>query len=127
MVTFTLYQINDALDLIKSHIADRMRKRTSIDLEDESDNRQYTIAELRDAGWDDFDIVRLMWADLRTPWTVLKAFQEEKKRLDHDKAFSPLVAPLSGINSKYGRLIEFFEQRLDALKKEIAEAAANDK
>lgn len=127
MVTFTASQINDALDGIKRYIANHMRKSTTINLEDESDNRQYTIAELRDAGWDDFDIVRLMWADLRTPWTVLKAFQEEKKRLDHDKAFSPLVAPLSGINSKYGRLIEFFEQRLDALKKEIAEAAANDK
>lgn len=123
MVTFTVSQINDALNRIKSYIANHMRKSTTINLVDESDNRQYTIAELRDAGWDDFDIVRLMWADLRTPWTVLKAFQEEKKRLDHDKAFSLLVAPSSGINSKYGRLVEFFEKRLDALKKEIAEAA----
>ena len=124
MVTFTIAQINGALNHIKRFIADQMREETAINLSDESDNRQYTIAELRNAGWDDFDLVRLMWADERTPWPVLKAFQDEKNRLDHDKAFSPLVAPLSGINSKYGRLVEFFEQRLDAINlKEIAEAA----
>lgn len=124
MVTFTVSQMNDALDLIKDYIANHMRKRLAIDLEDESDNRQYTIAELKDAGWDDFDLVRLMWADERTPWPVLKAFQDEKNRLDHDKAFSPLVAPLDGPNSKFGRLVEFFEHQLDAINlKEIAEAA----
>ena len=55
-----------------------------------------------------------MWADERTPWPVLKAFQDEKNRLDHDKAFSPLFAPLDGTNSKFGRLVEFFEHQLDA-------------
>ena len=114
MVTFTVSQINDALNHIKSYIANHMRKSTTINLEDESDNRQYTIAELRDAGWDDFDLVRLMWADERTPWPVLKAFQDEKNRLDHDKSFSPLTAPATGPNSKIGRLVEFFEHQLDA-------------
>ena len=123
MVTFTIAQINDALNHIKRFIADQMREEMAINLSDESDNRQYTIAELRNAGWNDFDLVRLMWSDRRTPLAVRIAFQIEKNRLDHDKALSPLVAPLSGINSKYGRLVEFFEQRLDALKKEIAEAA----
>ena len=124
MVTFTIAQINDALDMIKDHIADQMRKRTTIDLADVGDNRQYTIAELKDAGWDNFDLVRLMWADERTPFEALKAFQNEKKRLDRCGEFSPLVAPLDGPNSRYGRLVEFFEQQLDAINlKEIAEAA----
>lgn len=124
MVTFTIAQINAALDHIKRFIADQMRKRTTIDLADVGDCRQYTIAELRDAGWDDFDLVRLMWADERTPFEALKAFQNEKKRLDRCGEFSPLVAPLDGPNSKYGRLVEFFEQQLDAINlKEIAEAA----
>lgn len=124
MVTFTVSQMNDALDLIKDYIANHMRKRLAIDLEDESDNRQYTIAELKDAGWDNFDLVWLMWADERTPWSVLKAFQEEKKRLDRCGEFSPLVAPLDGPNSKFGRLVDFFEQQLDAINlKEIVEAA----
>ena len=124
MVTYTVSQMNDALDLIKDYIANHMRKRLAIDLEDESDNRQYTIAELKDAGWDDFDLVRLMWADERTPFDALKAFQNEKNRLDRCGEFSPLVAPLDGPNSKFGRLVEFFEHQLDAINlKEIAEAA----
>ena len=124
MVTFTIAQINGALNHIKRFIADQMREETAINLSDESDNRQYTIAELRNAGWDDFDLVRLMWADERTPFEALKAFQNEKKRLDRCGEFSPLVAPLDGPNSRYGRLVEFFEQQLDAINlKEIAEAA----
>ena len=114
MVTFTVSQINDALDMIKDHIADQMRKRTTIALSYEGNGRQYTLAELRESGWDNFDLVRLMWADERTPWPVLKAFQDEKNRLDHDKAFSPLFAPLDGTNSKFVRLVEFFEHLLDA-------------
>lgn len=124
MVTFTVSQINDALDMIKDHIADQMRKRTTIALSYEGNGRQYTLADLRESGWDNFDLVRLMWADERTPFEALKAFQNEKNRLDHDKAFSPLVAPLDGPNSKFGRLVDFFEQQLDAINlKEIAEAA----
>lgn len=114
MVTFTITQINDALDMIKDHIADQMRKRTTIALSYEGNGRQYTLADLRKSGWDDFDLVRLMWADERTPWPVLKAFQDEKNRLDHDKAFPPLTAPATGPNSKIGRLVEFFEKQLDA-------------
>lgn len=114
MVTFTVAQINDALDHIMRDIADHMRKETVIGLTDEGDCRSYTIADLREAGWDDCDIVRLMWADRRTPWEAQVAFQDEKKRLDHDKAFSPLVAPATGPNSKFGRLVDFFEQQLDA-------------
>ena len=113
MITFTISQINDALDMIKDHIADQMRKRTTIALSYEGNGRQYTITDLRKSGWDDFDLVRLMWADERTPWPVLKAFQDEKNRLDHDKAFSPLTAPATGPNSKIGRLVEFFEKQLD--------------
>jgi len=92
MVTFTITQINDALDMIKDHIADQMRESTTIALSYEGNGRQYTLADLRKSGWDDFDLVRLMWADERTPRPVLKAFQDEKNRLDHDKAFSPLTA-----------------------------------
>lgn len=114
MVTFTHTQINDALSHIMRDIADHMRKETVIDLTDEGDCRSYTLADLREAGWDNFDLVRFMWADERTPWPVLKAFQDEKNRLDHDKAFSPLTAPATGPNSKFGRLVEFFEQQLDA-------------
>lgn len=124
MVTFTVHQINDALDMIKDHIANHMRKRTTIDLADVGDCRRYTLADLRKSGWDDFDLVRLMWADERTPFDALKAFQNEKNRLDRCGEFSPLVAPLDGPNSKFGRLVEFFEHQLDAINlKEIAEAA----
>lgn len=114
MVTFTITQINDALDMIKDHIADQMRKRTTIALSYEGNGRQYTLADLRKSGWDDFDLVRLMWADERTPFEARKAFQDEKKRLDHCKAFHPLTAPADGPNSKFGRLVEFFEHQLDA-------------
>lgn len=114
MVTFTISQINDALDIIKDHIADQMRERTTIALSYEGNGKQYTLADLRESGWGNFDLVRLMWADERTPWPVLKAFQDEKKRLDHCKEFSPLVAPTTGPNSKFGRLVEFFEHLLDA-------------
>lgn len=114
MITFTISQINDALGHIMRDIADHMRKETAIDLADEGNCRQYTIAELQDAGWDNCDLVRLMWADPRTPFEARKALQDEKKRLDHDKAFSPLFAPLDGTNSKFGRLVEFFEHQLDA-------------
>ena len=114
MVTFTISQINDALGHIMRDIADHMRKETVIDLTDEGDRRSYTLADLREAGWDNFDLVRLMWADERTPFEALKAFQDEKNRLDHDKSFSPLTAPATGPNSKIGRLVEFFEHQLDA-------------
>ena len=124
MVTFTVYQMNDALDHIKDYIANHMRKRTTIDLSDAGDCRRYTLADLREAGWDNFDLVRLMWADERTPFEALKAFQNEKNRLDRCGEFSPLVAPLDGPNSKFGRLVDFFEQQLDAINlKEIVEAA----
>ena len=64
------------------------------------------------------------WADERTPFEALKAFQNEKNRLDRCGEFSPLVAPLDGPNSKFGRLVDFFEQQLDAINlKEIVEAA----
>ena len=125
MVTFTISQINDALDHIKRFIADQMRESTTIALSYEGNGRQYTIADLREAGWDNCDIVRLMWADPRTPWSVLKAFQDEKKRLDHCKEFSPLTAPADGPHSKFGRLVEFFEQQLDAYNvKGTAEATS---
>ena len=124
MVTFTVAQIHDALDNIMRDIADHMRKETAIDLTDEGNCRQYTIAELKDAGWDNCDIVRLVWADPRTPFEARKALQDEKKRLDHDKAFSPLTAPATGPNSKIGRLVDFFEKQLDAYnQKGTAEAA----
>lgn len=124
MVTFTVYQMNDALDHIKDYIANHMRKRTTIDLADAGDCRRYTLADLREAGRDNFDLVRLMWADERTPFEALKAFQNEKNRLDRCGEFSPLVAPLDGPNSKFGRLVDFFEQQLDAINlKEIVEAA----
>ncbi|WP_278955147.1 hypothetical protein [Bartonella apis] len=114
MITFTISQINDALDMIKDHIADQMRKRTTIALSYESNGRQYTLADLRKSGWDDFDLVRLVWADPRTPFEARKAFQDGKKRLDRLKEYSPLFAPLDGTNSKFGRLVEFFEHQLDA-------------
>ena len=114
MVTFTISQINDALGHIMRDIADHMRKETAIDLTDEGNCRQYTIAELQDAGWDNCDLVRLIWADPRTPFEARKAFQDEKKRLDRLKEYSPLFAPLDGTNSKIGRLVEFFEHQLDA-------------
>ena len=114
MVTFTISQINDALGHIMRDIADHMRKETVIGLTDEGDSRSYTLADLREAGWDNCDIVRLMWADPRTPFEARKAFQDEKKRLDHCKAFHPLTAPADGPNSKFGRLVEFFEHQLDA-------------
>ena len=124
MVTFTISQINDALDHIKRFIADRMRKTTTINLSYEGNGRQYTITDLRKSGWDDLDIVRLMWAAPRTPFEARKAFQDEKKRLDHCKAFHPLTAPADGPNSKFGRLVEFFEQQLDAYNsKDNSEAA----
>ena len=87
MVTFTVSQINDALDMIKDHIADQMRKRTTIALSYEGNGRQYTLADLRESGWDNFDLVRLMWADERTPWPVLKAFQDEKTGLIMTRLF----------------------------------------
>lgn len=114
MVTFTISQINDALGHIMRDIADHMRKETVIDLTDEGDCRSYTLADLREAGWDNCDIVRLMWADPRTPFEARKAFQDGKKRLDRLKEYSPLFAPLDGTNSKFGRLVEFFEHQLDA-------------
>lgn len=114
MITFTISQINDALGHIMRDIADHMRKETVIDLTDEGNCRQYTIAELQDAGWDNCDLVRLMWADERTPFEARKALQDEKKRLDRLKEYSPLFAPLDGTNSKCGRLVEFFEHQLDA-------------
>ena len=114
MVTFTVKQINDALDHIKSYIANHMRKETVIDLTNEGDCRQYTIAELRDAGWNNIDLTRLMWFDQRTPWFARMVFQDAKNRLDHCTYFSPLFAPSDGPNSKYGRLVAFFERLLDA-------------
>ena len=114
MITFTISQINDALGHIMRDIADHMRKETVIDLTDEGDCRSYTLADLREAGWDNCDIVRLVWADPRTPFEARKAFQDEKKRLDRLKEYSPLFAPLDGTNSKFGRLVEFFEHQLDA-------------
>ena len=113
MVTFTISQINDALGHIMRDIADHMRKETVIGLTDEGDSRSYTLADLREAGWDNCDIVRLMWADPRTPFEARKAFQDEKKRLDRLKEYSPLFAPLDGTNSKFVRLVEFFEHQLD--------------
>jgi len=114
MVTFTVSQINAALDYIKRFIADHMREKTIINLSDGSDSQKYSIADLRDAGWNDYDLVLLLWSDPRTPFEVRKAFQDEKKRLDHCKAFHPLTAPADGPNSKFGRLVEFFEHQLDA-------------
>lgn len=114
MVTFTISQINDALGHIMRDIADHMRKETVIDITDEGDCRSYTLADLREAGWDNYDIVRLVWADPRTPFEARKALQDEKKRLDRLKEYSPLFAPLDGTNSKCGRLVEFFEHQLDA-------------
>jgi len=72
MVTFTISQINDALDMIKDHIADQMRERTTIALSYEGNGRQYTLAELRESGWDNFDLVRLMWADERNFFSFLR-------------------------------------------------------
>jgi len=40
MVTFTITQINDALDMIKDHIADQMRESTTIALSYEGNGRQ---------------------------------------------------------------------------------------
>lgn len=124
MVTFTIAQINDVLNHIKRFIAGRMREKTAINLSDESDNRQYTIAELRNAGWNDFDLVRLMWSDRRTPLAVRIAFQDEKKRLNHLKEFRTLIVSPDDYKLKFTKQVEFLERQLDAINlKEIAEAA----
>ncbi|QHJ78257.1 MAG: hypothetical protein [Caudoviricetes sp.] len=114
MITFTVAQINAALDHIKRFIADHMREKTIINLSDGSNSQKYSIADLRDAGWNDYDLVLLLWSDPRTPFEARKAFQDEKKRLGRLKEYSPLFASLNGTNSKFGRLVEFFEHQLDA-------------
>lgn len=114
MVTFTITQINDALDIIKDHIADQMRERTTIALAYEGNGRQYTLADLREAGWDNFDLVRLLWADPRTPWAARIAFKYEKERLDHLKEFRPIVVSPDQYKLKFLRQVEFFEHLLDA-------------
>lgn len=114
MVTFTITQINDALDHIKRFIANHIRKRMTINLTDDGDCRKYTIADLREAGWDDFDLVRLLWADPRTPWAARIAFKDEKKRIDRLKEFRTLVTNPDQYKLKFLRRIEFFKHLLDA-------------
>lgn len=122
MVTFTHTQINDALDRINNYIAIKMIENIEINLFDESNGRQYTLDDLRDRGWSDYDLIRLMWADPRTPWPILIAFQDEKNRLN--KEYYPLSALADGPHSKFVRLVEFFEHLLDAYNsKDTAEMA----
>ena len=69
MITFTVSQINSALENVSQSMAERIRYVMPIDINNTGDIRRYTIAELRDSGQgvDSFYIVCLILADQRTP------------------------------------------------------------
>lgn len=116
--------INDALDRIAQPMGALMRQSLRIDLRNTTDNRQYTMEALRAAGWNSADLIRLMWADERTPWPVRITFVDHKKRHEHEKVFSQCIAPQDGLDVKYAMLADFFECLLDAHNKaQIGEAA----
>lgn len=116
MITFTISQINDALENVSQSMAKSIRYVMLIDINNTGDSHRYSITELRDSGRgvDSFYIVCLILADKRTPLSVRAAFAEENKRLDRENRLLPYRAPKDGLSSKSWKLLEFLEKSLDA-------------
>lgn len=116
MITFTVSQINDALENVSQAMADRIRYVMPVDVDNTGDSHRYSITELRDSGRgvDSFYLVCLILADQRTPLSVRAAFAEENKRLDRENLLFPYKAPKDGPSSKSWKLLEFLEKSLDA-------------
>lgn len=116
MVTFTVSQINAALENVSQSMAKRIRYVMTIDVNNTSDSHRYSITELRDSGRgvDSFYIVCLILADQRTPLSIRAAFAEENKRLDRENLLLPYRAPKDGLSSKSWKLLEFLEKSLEA-------------
>ena len=116
MITFTVSQINSALENVSQSMAERIRYVMPIDINNTGDIRRYTIAELRDSGQgvDSFYIVCLILADQRTPLSIRAAFADENKRLDRENLLLPYKAPKDGPSSKSWMLLEFLEKSLAA-------------
>lgn len=116
MITFTVSQINSALENVSHRLADRIRYVMPIDINNTGDSYQYSITELRDSGRgvDSFYIVCLILADRRTPLSIRAAFADQNKRLDRENLLLPYKAPKDGPSSKSWKLLEFLEKSLDA-------------
>lgn len=116
MITFTVSQINSALENVSQSMAERIRYVMPVDVDNTDDVRRYTIAELRDSGRgvDSFYIVCLILADQRTPLSIRAAFADENKRLDRENLLLPYRAPKDGLSSKSWKLLEFLEKSLAA-------------
>lgn len=116
MITFTVSQINDALENVSQAMADRIRYVMPVDVDNTGDSHRYSIRELRDSGRgvDSFYLVCLILADRRTPLSIRAAFADENKRLDRENLLLPYKAPKDGPSSKSWKLLEFLEKSLAA-------------